>query len=294
MKNLPQIINLKKGVSPLEVFGVPDVRAARQAFNHLREQFDFTFWAARNYFIRDINDPDKIVTLILPQKLIAMMNVIQTRYYHKLLGRYVITKEYGKIGLTTCIQAYTFWLQTHSSFKGNANIFGPSMSNLRHLKDNLCRNIGSVSTSSANRVRFSMSPYSAMGCSDYYSSISPYVKHNNYPCSVMFNSFRNPDAPRGIDLNYALFTDMSKWNDPDRKKSFKAQAVCLGSVLLDHRTLVIYEGNRPADFPKNRIDLQSYYDEKVLNATHRVPFLLAEALFCSLHYSKSHVIHIKI
>lgn len=294
MKNLPQIINLIKGVSPLEVFGVPDVRAARQAFNHLREQFDFTFWAARNYFIRDINDPDKLVTLILPPKLNAMMNVIQTRYYHKLVGRYVITKEYGKIGLTTCIQAYTFWLQTHSSFKGNTNIFGPSMSNISHLKDNLCRNIGRASTSSANRIWFSITPYSSNGCHDYYSSNSHSVNRDYYPCSVMFNSIRNPDAPRGIDLNYALFTDMSKWKDPHRKNSFRAQAVCLGSVLLDHRTLVIYEGNRPGDFPKNRVDLHSYYDRKVLNATHRVSFLLAEALFCSLNYSSSQAIHIKI
>lgn len=278
MKNHPQVMSLKSGVSPLEVFGVSTIGEARRAFHHLREQFDFSFWAVRNYKVRDINDPDKIVPYIIPEKLALMVHIIQMRYHKQLLGRYVITKEYGKIGLTTCLQAYVLWRQLRSQRKGHAVIFGSSTYTLNPLKDNLCRNIGRCPTS-AKRIRF-----------------PPQIGSYPDPAwgSVIFNSLKNPDGVRGIDIDYALFTDMSKWRDKKRINSDRAQGVCLGTVLLDYQTLFIMEGDRPTDFPESLSELTAYRERKVYNARTKPSLLLEVATYSSLHHRTAPYFHIKI
>lgn len=278
MKNHPQVLCLISGVSPLEVFAVSTISEARRAFNHLREQFDFTFWAVRNYRVRDINDPDKIIPYFLPEKLAPMIHIFLIRYHNRMLGKYVITKEHGKIGLTTCLQAFILWRQVRSEFKGNAIIFGASSSALYPLKDNLCRHLGFY-PSAAKRIYFP----SRIG---------------SYPDpvwgSVMFNSVKNPDGARGIDFSFALFADMSKWRDRKRINSDRAKSACIGTVLLEYQTLFILEGDRPSDFPQSQSDLLEYRDRKVFYALSRPSLLLDEAIYSSLYPDSSYFYHIKI
>ena len=51
MKELSQIKLLMQGSSPLEVFNRLSIQSARKAFNDLRKQFDFPFWAATEYSV---------------------------------------------------------------------------------------------------------------------------------------------------------------------------------------------------------------------------------------------------
>ncbi len=54
---------------------------------------------------------------------------------------------------------------------------------------------------------------------------------------AFFNTYRTPDALRGIDFAYVHFANMSLWHDPDGDKSARAFSAASGGVLLSHRTL---------------------------------------------------------
>ena len=271
MKDLPEIIALSNGASPLEVFKSDNIRDARKAFNNFRVKYDFTFWAARNFFVRDINDPDCIVPMILSPKLTAVIDIFERRYFNRMLGRYVITKPYGRIGLTTTLQAYILWRQLFSDGGGYANICGATNFNILHLKANLARFLGWKNVSDKMR----------------------YVIRPPWTCAI-FNSIANPDATRGMDIGYGLFADMSQWRDPDFRASDRAIGTVLGSILLEYRTLTIMEGNRPRNYPDNDIDLYRFYHDKIKYAQTRPPFFLQEAVYSSLHPDSAPYFHIKL
>lgn len=288
MKSDPLVIRLRNGESPLSVFSVSNIRDARQAFHTLREKYDFTFWAARQFFVKDINDPDTLVPLILNNRIDLVISIMEERYFDKKMGRYVITKSGGPCGLTTALQAYVLWRILYSPYKGTAHICGASKFNTHHLKANLARFLHLPSIPSYNRIYFS--PYGGR------------------PSSFLFSSVKNPDATRGIDLNYAIFSDISKWHDHQRINSNRAAACSLGSVLLDYNTLFIYEGNLPNDFPKYSADtndydidsknyhqnLQKYYDKHVKDARSPAPIHIEEALYSLLHPDNPPFRHISI
>lgn len=271
MKSLPEIIDLSNGVSPLEVFNSDNIRDARKAFNRLREKFDFTFWAARNFFVRDINDSDCIVPMLLSPLLTAVIDIFERRYFNRKLGRYIITKPYGRIGLTTTMQAYILWRQLFSDCGGYANICGATNFNTLHLKANLSRFLGWKNV--PDRMR--------------------YLIKLPWTCAI-FSSIANPDATRGMDISYGLFADMSQWRDPTPMASERAIGTVLGSILLEYRTLTIMEGNRPKNFPDNEIDLYRYYQDKIKCAQTRPPLLLREAVYASLHSDNAPYVHIKL
>ena len=326
MKSDPLVIRLRNGESPLSVFSVSNIRDARQAFHTLREKYDFTFWAARQFFVKDINDPDTLVPLILNNRIDLVISIMEERYFDKKMGRYVITKSGGPCGLTTALQAYVLWRILYSPYKGTAHICGASKFNTHHLKANLARFLHLPSIPSSNRIYF---PYDlatqflptqdsyVQGQQPAFRVSSPSLWEGaggrlqgagGRPSSFIFTSVKNPDATRGIDLNYAIFSDISKWHDHQRINSNRAAACSLGSVLLDYNTLFIYEGNLPNDFPKYSADtndydidsknyhqnLQKYYDKHVKDARSPAPIHIEEALYSLLHPDNPPFRHISI
>lgn len=252
----------------MSVFDTTDIHVARQRFNSLRRRFDFTYWAATLFHIRDIKDPDKIVPLILTRGQHRIIDIIQSHYDNHDGGRYIITKKGSPCGLTTCIQAYMIWRQQFSAFRGHLNICGASDSNLIHMKVNLCRYLGREFAHSADRINL------------VDSRISDF-----------FNTVRTPDALRGIDFPYVHLADMSKWNCPE-EKSMKAFVASVSGVLLDYRTLIVLEGNRPNDFPDDEDSLCQYY--QLQNQMRLEPsFFIREMTYSSIKSHHTPFFHIK-
>lgn len=221
MKSLTQIRQLIQGKSPLSVFECRSIDSARRAFSELRRNYDFDYWAATEYFVRDLKDADNIVPLYLNDCQHHVIDIIRRRFFLRLQSRYIISKSSRRIGLSTCIQAYILWMQTFQR-SNNSYTCGPSEISIHPLKSNLCRHL--------NR---DVIP-SDMGV------FLPRVGWCAY-----FNTFRNPDAIRGINLGYVHLADMSRWKDPDSKKSVRAYTAPASAVLLDYLTLVVLEGDVP-------------------------------------------------
>lgn len=221
MKDLPQIKMLVGGVSPLVVFNQTSLQTARDAFNELRKMYDFPFWAVKEYFVKDIGDPDRIVPLMLNSYQHRIADTFLKRYFKREIARYVITKSCGRIGVTTCVQAYILWQQTYHFHKHSYTCSASDIS-ITPLKTNLCRHL--------------------------HRDVVPVDKYLYVPkadSKAFFNTYRNPDYIRGIDIGYAHFADMSRWNDPDGDNASRAYAAAIGSVLLKHYSLVVLEGNIP-------------------------------------------------
>lgn len=223
MKSLPQIQRLIKGESPLSVFNRHDIRSARQAFCEFRKNFDFAYWAATEYYIRDIHDADNIVPLKFNSYQHYIIDIIQKRYTNRQQSRYLITKSFGRCGVTTCVQAYILWLQIFKCNKhsftctaSDLSIYQPKSNLCRYLKRDIVPTDKSIFIPQANNCAF-------------------------------FNTYRNPDYIRGIDLGYLHLADMSHWQDSDGRLSSRVYAAANSSVLLKYDTLVVLEGNVPRD-----------------------------------------------
>ncbi len=223
MKQDPAVIRLLNGENPCSVFNVSSINDARRAFNSLRLKYDFPFWAATQFPILHIDDPDRITTLILNESQHRIIDIFLKRFFDKQIARYVITKQTSRIGLTTCVQAYIIWLQIFSCPK-NSNICGASMFNVDHLKANIARLFNWQTVPSYKRKL-------------------PIV--NRFAHSF-FNSFNKPDALRGIDFGYVHLADISKWHDPDGVRTSRAFVAANSGVLLNHMTFVAFEGNLPS------------------------------------------------
>ncbi len=223
MKQLPQIQRLWQGESPLSVFNRADIKSARQAFCEFRMQFDFAYWAAKEYYIRDQNDADRIIPLELNNIQHYLIDILQKRYFYRLPGRYIISKTFGRVGISTCVQAYILWLQTYKNPKHSYTCC-PSEIAINPLKTNLCRYL--------------------------HRDIVPADKFIYLPKSdrkAFFNTYRNPNFTRGIDLGYVHFADMSRWNDSDADLSSRTYATAISGVLNHYKTLIVLEGNIPKE-----------------------------------------------
>lgn len=223
MKQHPQIQRLLKGESFLSVFNAPTIESARHAFDELRYHYDFAFWAAKEYRIRDREDADNIIPLFLNNFQHYLIDILQKRFFNQQVGRYIITKTFGKVGVTTCVQAYMLWMQT---YKCNKHSFTCSASDISiyPLKSNLCRYL--------------------------HRDIVPSEKFISLPKAdrkAFFNTYRNPDYIRGIDLGYVHFADMSRWHAQDGDYASRVYAAAASAVLMRFDTLVILEGNIPKE-----------------------------------------------
>ncbi|MDE6562611.1 MAG: hypothetical protein K2K75_14605 [Muribaculaceae bacterium] len=223
MKKLPKIQRLLQGESPLTVFECQSIDEARHAFRELRKKFDFAYWAATEYYIRDIKDADRIIPLQLNNIQHYLIDIMQKRYHNHQVGRYIITKSFGRVGLTTCIQAYMLWLQTYQCFNNSFTCSSNSI-NLNPLKTDLCR-----------LLKRDIVPS------------EPWIYLPKADRRAFFNTFRTPDFIRGINLGYVHFADMSKWHDPDGDDASRVYASATSAVLMQYYTLIVLEGNIPKE-----------------------------------------------
>ncbi|MDE6632665.1 MAG: hypothetical protein K2K23_06670 [Muribaculaceae bacterium] len=221
MKELPQIKLLLQGSSPLDVFSCQSLQSARKAFNELRKQFDFPFWAATEYLVRDIEDPDLIVPLRLNPSQHKIADTFLRRFFNREIGRYIITKSYGRVGVSTCVQAYILWRQTYH-FHKNSYTCSASDISINPLKTDICRYLH----------RDVVPPYK-------------FIYLPKPDRRAFFNTYRSPDYIRGIDLGFVHFADMSRWHDPDGDCASRVYAAATSSVLLKYYSLVVLEGNIP-------------------------------------------------
>lgn len=236
MKPLPQIQSLIKGENPLTVFDCHSIHEARHAFLELRKKFDFAYWAATEYYIRDIKDADHIVPLQLNYIQHYLIDILQKRYHNHQFGRYIITKSFGRIGLTTCIQAYMLWLQTYKRINNSYTCSSNSI-NLNPLKTDLCRHL--------KRDVIPSEPWIYLPKADR---------------RAFFNTFRTPDFIRGINLGYVHLADMSKWHDTDGDDASRVYATATSAVLLKYFTLIVLEGNIPK---QDKFQIEKYQSPKI-------------------------------
>ncbi len=279
MKSLPQIQQLLQGSSPLEVFNCNSKEYALAAFNDLRKQYDFDFWAATEYFIRDINDPDSIIPLILNGSQLHVIDIMRKRLSQHKTGRYIITKSDRRIGLSTCIQAYILWLQTFQR-SNNSYTCGPSSISIHPLKSNLCR-----------YLKRDIIP----------SDMSIFLPRVGW-CAY-FNTFHSPDAIRGVNLGFVHFSDMSRWPDPSSKIARRAYIAPVSAVLLDYFTLVVLEGDIPKRKSFNLKDFLRQYPretnpirKKKLSSRFKNPLFINHLLYSlssqSPYYHHIHCPHL--
>lgn len=255
MKKLPTIQRLLQGESPLTVFECRSIQEARHAFRELRKKFDFSYWAANEYYIRDIKDADRIIPLHLNNFQYYIIDIMQKRYHNHEIGRYIITKSFGRVGLSTCIQAYMLWLQTCQCFNNSFTCSSSSI-NLNPLKIDLCR-----------YLKRNVVP------SD------PWIYLPKADRRAFFNTFRTPDFIRGINLGYVHFADMSKWHDPDGEDASRVYAAATSAVLMKDYTLIVLEGNIPKEGRFQMEKHQSFYipwDIRLMRLSHlsKNPFFL--------------------
>lgn len=246
MKKVDQIRRLMQGESPLTVFKTNTIQEARKAFCSLRKMFDFTYWAVNEYYIRDIHDADKIVPLHLNSIQHYLIDVLQKRYYNHQHSRYVVTKTMRPCGVTTCIQAYILWLQT-CQCTNNSYLCSSSAINLNPLKTDICR-----------YLKRDIVP------------TEPFIYIPKADSRIFFNTYRNPDFIRGINLGYVHFADMSKWKDPEGYLAQRAYKAAFGAVLLEYFTLIVLEGNIPKE---GRFQLKNHADFTIPELARRQKLL---------------------
>ena len=276
MKYNSKIQRLLKGESLLSVFNACTIESARQAFDELRYYYDFAFWAAKKYYIRDREDADNIIPLVLNNFQHYFIDIIQKRFYNQQLGRYIITKSFGKVGVTTCIQAYILWMQTYRYYKHSYTCSASDIS-IHPLKSNLCRYL--------------------------HRDIVPSEKMIFIPKAgrkAFFNTFRSPDYIRGIDLGYVHYADMSRWHDPDDNNASRAYSAATSAVLMSFDTLVILEGNIPKEeqfqMEKHQSFAIPYHIRlKLLEHLTNNPFFLDHVAMANTpNIFDSHLLHINL
>lgn len=275
MKSIPQVQRLLKGESPLSVFNRDSIRSARRDFCELRKRFDFAYWAVNEYYIRDIHDADKIVPLRFNSFQHYIIDILQKRYTNRQHSSYLITKSFRPCGVTTCVQAYMLWLQTFQCQKHSFTCSASDIS-LHPLKANLCRFLS----------RDVVSP-------DKFISL-PQVGNKAF-----FNTFRNPDYIRGIDLGYMHFADMSRWHDKDGHLSSRVYAAARSSVLMKYDTLVVLEGNIPKDenlYLRDIFQLRLPADLRMSSFSHICcnPFFLDHVSLANIPNVIPHFLHINL
>lgn len=275
MKDLPVIKQLLNREDPKVVFQTNSIHSARKAFCELRKEFDFAYWAACEYYIRDIEDADNIIPLALNKYQFHIIDTFQKRYQNRELGRYIITKSFGKVGVTTCVQAYIMWLQTYKCWN-HSYLCTNSEIAIHPLKSNLCRFLKR--------------------------DITPPEKYIYLPKadrSAFFNTFRCPDYIRGINLGYVHYADMSRWYDPENRYSSRAYTAATSAVLLSYDSLVVMEGNIPKE---KRLEIQKYkipgipYNERLGRLSHLTnnPYFLHQVIINFAPDSSGIFIHINL
>lgn len=125
MKYLPVIKQLMEGEDPLNVFSVNALWKARHFFTDLRNDYDFSYWAASVCRIPDRRKPKRLVPLFLNIHQRRLVNIFLMRRFRGETANYIITKSIPKIGLTTVVLAFIAWRQVYSIQARNAILSAP-------------------------------------------------------------------------------------------------------------------------------------------------------------------------
>lgn len=259
MKQLPEIKRLMEGYAPFSVFHCLSMDTVRHTFNELRKKYDFAYWCATEYYIHDMADADNIIPLRLNQHQHQIIDTFERRYFEQKHAAYIISKSFRRAGVTTCVQAYILWRQIYY-FGRASNTCTASSINAHPMKENLCRFLKR--------------------------DIVPQDDHILIPkadCRSYFNTYRTPDALRGIDFAYVHLANMTQWNDPDGRLSSRAYMAASGGVLYSHRTLIVMEGNIPP---------QPFYRDPALchNMYQRVPFHCLSQVTKNPYFLREHLV----
>ncbi|MDE7350515.1 MAG: hypothetical protein K2N25_05565 [Muribaculaceae bacterium] len=268
MKSLPQIRMLLQGISPLAAFNCFSHERALEAFSSIRKKYDFDYWAINEYFIHDLTDADSIIPLRLNDAQFLVIDTFRKRFFDRMPSRYIITKSFRRCGLSTCIQAYILWMQTFQC-SNNSYTCSPSEISMFPLKANLCRYLH----------RDIVPP--DMGI------FLPRVDGRAF-----FNTFRNPDAIRGINLGYVHLADMSRWRDSKLKKTERAYIAPVSAVLFKFFTLVVLEGDVPwkcsfniKDFVRRDPHMRETNRKNKLSKKFHNPFFINEVMVAQSSHS---------
>lgn len=246
-----------KGEGPCIVFKVSSIKEAKEAFRELRCSYDFAYWAATKFKIRDISDPEQIVTLALNEHQHCIIDTFQKRYFKKLPGRYIITKQSPRIGVTTCVQAYILWLQTYSCCCSNSQTCSANEFANSRLRENIYRHLGKTIFPVKKKITL----------------------FNGY-IGAYFNTVRNPDSLRGIDFSYVHLANMSSWRDRDMTLSSRAFNAAISGILHHYFTLIVIEGDLPKSKYFNLNEIRSPEHPAIPTSQYRL--LIANPHFLHL------------
>lgn len=265
MKKCPEIVKIIKGISPLQVFNTTSIKQARNLFNLLRIDYDFSFWAYYVCRVPEIGNHRHLVPLILNDCQRKVIDTIQCRMENQKHGRYIITKQSRRIGLTTVIQSFIFWSQTRGGVFGNSYT-STSSSNLSNiLKSNFQRNLFTQKRILSTKKPLSDADLNKIHLNSFANTCDKIRIHPRYYINAHFGPITNIHNPRSFHLCYVHFPNMSFYFDKSGNISSATYRAAAGSVALSSECLLILEGNESS--PLNhffRKEIRAAYDRRSL------------------------------
>ena len=231
MRRHPYIQKLMDSVSPLEIFSCSSIEEARKGFYNLRMKFDFPYWAALHFKIRDISS-GKVVPLILNRH----QRWLTERFFDPQLPnpsrKYLISKTVPRCGLTTLIQAYISWSQTR--FKTNSITYVASSTIKKYLMDNICHTFGGKNSSYG-------------------------VSINDSVCHALFHEAYIQDTFSNVPCAFIHLSDMSEWLDPGGERSSEILSAAMKAWYKTPTSCIILEGDRTLHPDFRILDHQNPY-----------------------------------
>lgn len=259
MRSLPQMRLLLDGVSPLTVFNSTSIKHARLAFYRLRSKFDFPYWAALEFKVPDITNPHRII----PLRLNSLQHNLVDTFIHDSLDdgprRYVITKTIPRCGLTTCIQAYIFWLQSYHI--DNSITCAHSDSEMNLMKANVARFLRKA----GGKHRVSI---------------------NNEGISALFQSFHTPNVLGRLSGRFVHLADMAKWLDHSWEGTPHILSNALNGWRRQKAAMFVLEGDRPANPDFRMEDYRNYYIPEAVRLM-QLSFFSSNPVFLNIMVSAS-------
>lgn len=236
MRSLPQISKLMEGVSPLAVFNCNNISDARNAFYELRKKYDFSYWAALEYKVKDLNYPQKMVPFRLNPYQHILVDKLLKQTADGSPKKFVISKTVPKCGLTTCVQAFILWRQIYHQ------VDSITYTNLDFDRTDMINNVAKGLGKQAGRKGLYLN------------------KQGNF---ALFHAYRSPEELPAVPCSLIHIADMAKWYDPSGNDTKRILINSLRYWTRKETALFILEG----DFPKDHsFKIQDYQNNNVQEA----------------------------
>ena len=217
MRKYSKITQLMDGVSPLEVFSCESIDEARRAFYQFRMMFDFPYWAAVNFKIRDISS-GRIIPLVLNDYQRWLTETLVDYRYYNPSGKYLISKDIPRCGLTTLIQAFIIWNQQCIRNR-NSITYASSFDMKQNLMDNACR-AGIMKRGSDG------------------------VSIKKPDTFALFHQVDSPGVLDNVSYDYIHISDMSHWYDPSGYNTNGIISSVLNGWNHTPCSMMVLEGDR--------------------------------------------------